>query len=346
MRNRLGGLVWGVVVWILCAGPAAAERVTDSAGRRVAVPDRVERVFAAGPPASIFLYVLAPDRLLGWNRPLRPAERPFIAPAYRDLPALGRLTGRGNTANVEVILRARPDLVFDFGSLRATYISLADRVQAQTGLPYLLIDGSLENTAASLRLLGSVLGAEARAERLARFAEETYRALDAGLAQVPETRRPRVYFARGPDGLETGVRGSINTEIIERVGAINVAVSESRRGLARVSIEQVLAWNPDTIVTLDEGFFAAVQRDPLWRQVEAVRRERVYLAPLVPFGWVDRPPSVNRLMGIRWLARLLYPEVFGGDLAAATREFYALFYQVDLTEDQLEQLLARAGGVR
>jgi len=48
------------------APPAAAERmVTDSAGREVAVPERIERVFAAGPPASILLYVLAPDRMIG-----------------------------------------------------------------------------------------------------------------------------------------------------------------------------------------------------------------------------------------------------------------------------------------
>jgi iron complex transport system substrate-binding protein len=67
--------------------PVAAERmVTDSAGRQIAVPDRIERVFAAGPPASILLYVLAPDRMIGWPRAPRPEELPYIAPDYRDLP--------------------------------------------------------------------------------------------------------------------------------------------------------------------------------------------------------------------------------------------------------------------
>ena len=78
----------------LMAVGATARTVVDSAGRTVEVPDRIERVYAAGPPASILLYIVAPDVLTGWPRALRAAERPFIAEAYRDLPETGRLTGR------------------------------------------------------------------------------------------------------------------------------------------------------------------------------------------------------------------------------------------------------------
>ena len=107
--------------------------------------------------------------------------------------------------------------------MRDTYVSLAERVQAQTGIPYILIDGRFENTAAAVRLLGAVLGVEDRAEQIAGYVESTLAEIDAMLAEVPQDQRPRVYLARGPDGLETGLQGSINTEIIERVGAINVA---------------------------------------------------------------------------------------------------------------------------
>ena len=62
------------------AAPAAAERVvTDSAGRQVILPDRIQRVFAAGPPASVLVYVLAPDMLAGWSRAATPAEREYLA---------------------------------------------------------------------------------------------------------------------------------------------------------------------------------------------------------------------------------------------------------------------------
>ena len=77
----------------------AAERrsVTDSAGRRVEVPGRMDRVYAAGGPASIFLYTLAPDRMLGWTRPLSPEERPFVPARYADLPTFGRRRGIGQS---------------------------------------------------------------------------------------------------------------------------------------------------------------------------------------------------------------------------------------------------------
>jgi iron complex transport system substrate-binding protein len=346
IRALRSGLLSLTLLGLLLPLAQAQHTVVDSAGRPVAVPAEIKRVFAAGPPASIFLYVLAPDRLLGWPRGLRADEQSFIAAPYRELPELGRLTGRGDTANLEVILAARPDIIFDFGSLAPTYVSLADRMQQQTSVPYLLIDGTFANTAASLRLLGDILDVAARAEQLARYTEQQLRAVDQVLAKVPLAQRPRVYFARGPDGLETGVRGSINTEIIERVGAVNVAEAPSQEGLARVSVEQLLSWNPDTIVTLEEAFYASVWQDPRWQNVAAVQQGRVFLAPRLPFGWVDRPPSVNRLIGLQWLARLFYPAHFQDDLRTVTRKFYRLFYHVELSDVELNTLLAKAAGNR
>ena len=148
------------------AAAAQARTITDSAGRKVEVPDKIERVFAAGPPASILLYMLAPEKMTGWPNPPTPEERPYIAPQYRDLPALGRLTGRGGTANLEVVLKTKPDLILDFGSVRDTYVSLADNVQEQTKIPYVLIDGRFEATPAALRLLGDILGLTTRGESL------------------------------------------------------------------------------------------------------------------------------------------------------------------------------------
>jgi len=345
MRGNLSIKLLLLVLGLGWLSPVQAERsVTDSAGRTVTVPDNIRRVFVAGPPASIFLYILAPDRLLGWPRAPRADERAYLAEQYRDLPELGRLTGRGDTANIEVVLAAKPDIIFDFGSVAPTYVSLAERVQAQTGIPYLLIDGTFANTVASLRLLGDILGVGERAERLARYAEQTFARLDKVLAEIPQDQRPRVYFARGPSGLETGVRGSINTEIIERVGAVNVAVAPGQRGLAQVSMEQVIVWNPATIITIDDRFFDAIAQNPLWRGVAAVRAGRVYFAPRLPFGWVDRPPSLNRLIGLQWLAQLFYPEFFETDLRAMTREFYRLFYHMELSDEQLDALLAGTGG--
>jgi iron complex transport system substrate-binding protein len=131
-----------MIASLLSTGLAARE-ITDATGRRVPVPDRVERVMAAGPNAAVALYVLAPEKMVGWPTAPRPDERDYLLPFARDLPELGRLTGRGDTANVEVVIKARPDLIFDFGSVTPTYASLAARVREQTGIPYVLVDGRL-----------------------------------------------------------------------------------------------------------------------------------------------------------------------------------------------------------
>jgi iron complex transport system substrate-binding protein len=318
----------------------ARREIVDSAGRKVALPARVDRVYAAGPPASVVAFAVAPDKLIGWTSHFRDYERPFVAPKYADLPALGRLTGRGNTANVEVVIAARPDLIFDYGSVRPTFASLADRVQAQTGIPYVLLDGDFDRMADSIEEFGRIVGEEKRGSELAAYARETVADIARRLATIPPARRPRVYYGRGPRGLDTGLAGSINMESIEQVGAVNVAAELGRGGLVQVSVEQVLRWNPDVVVTIDPNFFAAVRRDPLWREIAAVKSGRVYLAPNAPFGWIDFPPSINRLIGLRWLCRVLYPEAFPEDLRPAVRDFYARIYHQTPTDAQLDALLA------
>jgi iron complex transport system substrate-binding protein len=322
---------------------AQARTITDSAGRKVVLPDRINRVFVAGPPASVLVYTLAPDAMVGWIRLPTAAEKEFLTAPARDLPETGRLTGRGDTMSLERLVAAKPDLVVDFGSVTDTYMSLANRVQEQTGIPYVLIDGTFAATPASLRLAGDILGRSARGAELADYADKSFANVDAVLARVPAGKRPRVYLARGPEGLETGGRGSINTEIIERVGGVNVAEGLGGRGnTANTSLEQIIAWQPDVIVTLDGAFHQAVKSKPVWDQVRAVAEDKVFLAPSLPWGWIDAPPSLNRLIGLRWLLATFYPTESGIDLNADTRAFYALFYGVKLDDAQLDRLLGGA----
>jgi iron complex transport system substrate-binding protein len=320
--------------------PAPSRSITDSAGRVVELPEQVGSVFAAGPPAAILLYIMAPDRMLGWPRANRADEREFLAQPYADLPELGTLTGQGGEANLERMLALQPDLILDFGSVRDTYVDLANRVQAQTGIPYLLIDGRFENTPAALRLLGDALGVPERGEALAQDAEATFARIDALLAEVPEAERPRAYLARGPEGLESGVVGSINTEILERAGGVNVlGRSDTARGLVQVNFESLLATDPDVIVTWDRQFYESHRDNPLWSRMRAVQEGRVHLSPVLPFGWIDRPPSLNRIIGLDWMAATFYPDRYQIDLRARTRDFYRLWYHFELTEAQLDRLL-------
>ncbi len=318
---------------------ARAATVTDDAGRAIAIPKKVERIFAAGPPASILLYTFAPSLLLGWTRRPASAQCEFLAAGACDKPELGRLTGRGNTTNLEVLLNLKPDLALDVGTINDTYVSLANRVQQQTGIPYALLDGRFSAVASTYRKLGELTGRQSEAETFAHYAETTIATIKGRIDSIPEDQRPRVYYARGPRGLETGLGDSINVETIEFLGARNVAGGQ-RGGMAAVSMEQVLAWNPDVIITIEPAFAASARSDPVWAPVKAVRSGRLYLSPTLPFGWVDFPPSVNRLIGLWWLAKVLYPDRFPEDLRPITRDFYRRFYHVTPTDAQITRVLA------
>jgi iron complex transport system substrate-binding protein len=329
----------GLSTALLLPRLARAATVTDATGRAIAIPDQVERIFAAGPPASILLYTFAPEFLLGWTRSPEPAQCEFLGLGACDKPEVGRLTGRGNTTNLEVLLKLKPDLILDVGTVNDTYISLATRVQDETGIPYVLLDGRFDATVLAYRQLGELTHRQGQAEDFAHYADNTIKTIKGRIDKIPDGQKPSVYYARGPRGLETGLGGSINVETIEFLGARNVA-AERRGGMATVSVEQVLAWNPDVIITIEPAFAASVRTDPVWAPVKAVQTGRIHLSPRLPFGWVDFPPSVNRLIGLWWLAKVLYPDQFPEDLQPLTRDFYRQFYHLTPTDAQIDAVLA------
>jgi iron complex transport system substrate-binding protein len=341
-RRDFFGFSAGAVAGLACGlAPAQARSFTDSAERRIDVPDEVRRVFPGGPPASVTLYMAAPEKMLGWTRAPSPEARAFLPARYAELPELGRLTGRGNTVNLENVVRLMPDLVLDVGDTSPTYVSLAERVQEQTHIPAALIGGHLAETADTLRNVGSVLGVAERAETLARYAGGVLADIREGTANIPPASPPSVYVARGPRGLETAVAGSIGSEVVDLVGARNVAGKETApRTIVDVSPEQILAWQPDVILTVDRRFHSTIRTHPVWREVKAVQTGNIHFVPDLPFSWLDNPPAANRLIGLLWLGKLLYPAVFPQDIRAEARRFYALFYQKEPSDAQLDGLLA------
>src|SRR5215471_15393199 len=132
----------------------------------------------------------------GWTRAPSPEARTFLPPRYAELPEVGRLTGRGNTVNLESVVQLVPDLVLDVGDTGATYVSLADRVQEQTHIPAVLIGGRLAETATTLRSVGTVLGVSERVETLARYAESVLAEVQSQVGKIPVASRPSLYVAR------------------------------------------------------------------------------------------------------------------------------------------------------
>jgi len=137
----------------------------------------------------------------------------------------------------------------------------------------------------------------------------------------------------------------VTNEIITRAGGADIVPDlpdtdqPNRGGLVVVSVKDLLDWAPDTIITLERGFAAKAATAPDWQPVPAVAKHRVFVAPELPFGFIDEPPSINRLIGLAWLMHTLYPSQTEGDVRQQTKDFYRLFYQVDLSDSDLDRLL-------
>ncbi len=304
----------------------------DDAGRRVDLPAHPKRIVAAGPPAAPWIYAIAPDALLGWTRPFKGSEAELIPEPYKSLPVIGRLTGHGGTASLESLIAAKPDVIVDIGTVDPAHAALADRTQKQIGIPYVLLGGSLWQAGATFRRLGELTGRTAEAEQLALYSEGLLAKAREVVAKDP--RRPRVYFGRNATGLETTLTGSLFAEVIEAAGAVNVAKRGNTDAIITMSFEAIMGGKPEVIVTQDENFAKLARTDATWRGLGA----RVLLAPKVPFGWLDSPPAVNRLLGLLWLVNELHP--FGWDGKATVREFYQRMFHITLSDAQAAKVLA------
>lgn len=316
------------------------KQITDMAGRQVTVPQQIDKAFSTSATGSIALYALEPSLLIGWNYDFNDAEKAYILPEYQSLKSYGQ----GDQINYEALIAADPDVLIVFGTISDAAVADADSLQAQTGLPVVMVDGSLKNTVSMFEFMGELFDLKDKAAALSQYADKAMQFAE-GLEGKGSVR---TYFGNGQDSLETAPVGSPHAELFEIVGADNVAVLEEAAA-ARVSIsaEQLIAWDPDIIIVNGEpktnyssGAAAGdILDNPDYATLKAVREERVYGIPKYPFAWFDRPPGCNRIIGVMWLASVLYPDQCDYDIKEETKEFYNLYYHTALTDDQLSELL-------
>lgn len=334
------------------ATQTASTRVyTDDGGREVEIPtaENIDSIYFTGASAQIYLYTLAPELACGTTMEFTDAELEYLPEGTGDLPYLGTVSG-GGELNPEAIVDAGPDIIFDvtMGGITDSDVSNDDDLQEQTGIPVLLFDGDINGIPELYEKLGDVLGREERAKELGDYCKQALSAVEDAVSDIPEDEKVSVYYAEGSEGLQTEPSSSVHALFLEMSGAHNVAdvEAQSGKGQSDVSMEQVLAWDPEVIIAWDDvvrgGADELIRTDPNWANITAVKNGRVYTMCNTPFSWCDRPPAVNRVLGIQWVANMLYPDRYDVDMMDVTKEFYKLFYEVDLTDEQAQELLGNS----
>lgn len=332
------------------APPAESDSrtVTDMAGRTVEIPSTVNSIYATGSIGTIMLYTLAPDVLAGWNNELSDNEKYYIKEEYQDYPNMGVWKGIKYTGNIEEFLGNRPDIIVNLGDVSEAYISDSEAIEEQTGIPVLMVDGAIEQTGNAYAFLGDVLGREDRAKELADYFRVTMQSVEDAIGDLPESQRKSIYYAEGPKGLETEIQGTINSEILDVAGGLNIAVGEPggpRR--IQVSLETILLKDPEVIIISTDGdenhqVYRHILTSSSWSPITAVQEDQVYEIPGIPYDWINRPPSINRIIGIKWLTNLLYPDLYPLDIDAETKAFFELYYSMETDDSDLDAILVNA----
>ena len=326
----------------LTACAQSAGRVfTDSTGREVTVDQEISRIAVTGPLGQIVVFAIAPDMLVGIPGAWNPEAKAFLDEQYYSLPVLGQLYGGKGDLNLEELLKAAPQVVIDIGEPKDSIAQDMDALTEQTGIPFVHISAYLEHMDETYTMLGELLGLEEEAGVLAETCERIY---SRAVEMMQGVEKVNMLYATGENGLNVLANGGYHSGVIDMM-ANNVAVVEnvSSKGTGNeVDMEQILNWNPDVIVFSENSIYDTVGDDPVWQSVSAIESGRYYEVPFGPYNWIGQPPAVQRLLGMMWLGKLLYPQAADYDLYDEVAQYYQLFYHCDLTREQYDALMAKA----
>lgn len=308
--------------------------ITDQAGREVEIPSKIEKIYCTSPLGSVFIYSLCPEKLAAWNNKLSEKSLEYLMPETGKLPIAGSLQGK-KSGNIEEIANLKPDIVISMGDINDLTISGVEKFQKQSNIPFILVDGKMDELPEAYRFVGNLLDKKDEAEKLALYCEKVLKESEEIVKNIKDDEKVKVYYAEGPKGLETDPEGSLHSEVIKYAGGKNVADFPVKHGARNtVSMEQIITWEPDVIVA-DSNVF----NDGSWEQLSAVKENKIYIIPSLPFSWFDKPPSINRLLGIKWFQSCLYPDLYKGNITEDTKEFFKLFYHKNLSDEEVNNLL-------
>jgi len=295
-----------------------AAQVTDLAGRKVDLPEKIEKIAAVGPGAlRVIVYLEAENMVVGVEEfEKRNQKRPYILahPELLDLAVIGPQFG----GDAELIAAQEPDLIF------ASYLSSEqlDNLKEKTDIAVLSINdgkpGSMTESElfAALDFIAPLLNKEERAAELkAKFMyykeDLKNKALDLEMNKKAEK------FYIGGIG-HRGAQGLSSTEAayppFRYLGIKNIIESESQKNFS-ISSEELLLKNPD-IIFIDQGGLEIVKKD-LRREefsyLKAIQNQNLY--GLLPYNHYTTN-FATMLADSYYIGKVLYGDKFLSESAS------------------------------
>lgn len=346
LRRLMRVAVLGALIWPLASVSAGAavlsarvqperqvQTLTDMAGRTVLAPVPVRRIATLGsvPVINSLVFALGAgpglvNGLPDFARHPRWKLQYVFAPQIQTLPSL---QNADRSPRMEALMQSQADLVLTMD--RAS----ADTLQ-RVGIPALFLAWRHpEDVKTAIALLGAALGREAQAERFVRHFDETLAYVSATLSTHAPVRPSVLYFSP-----RTLTQPHLVAEWWIRAAGGRSVTDDGRQMESRsLTLEQVLAWNPDIVVVSSPDDKKRLLTETRFAQLAAVQRQRVLVTPTGAHIWGNR--SAEQHLTVLWAAAHFHPELFDVEqLLARTQEFYENVFEQPLSATQLHDMLA------
>lgn len=318
-------VILSLIISIMFSSPIMADTiVTDMTGREVAIPDQVDRVVTTYRSATQFVFCLnVQDRLVATDISFEKIS--LFQKLYQGdkIPTVG---SKRHGLNLEQIIEVDPDLVILFPHGEGS--STAEKLE-QFGIASLIIvPESYQQIREATNLLGKAIGVEERAKKVVKQYDKILNLVDRS-NKIDD--KQKIYFANS-DLFDTVGEGLLQTSMIELAGGINPA-KEVKSGFIKTSLEELINWNPDYIVVSQyySGTIEELLNRVELKNLNAVKKENVFRFPSKVEPWDF--PSPSSYLGIVWLAKKIYPDVYENvDIEKLVNEYYQTLYNKSFSE--------------
>lgn len=313
--------------------------VEDSDGRMVDIPEEIDSIGTLFAVAGHITTMLGEgEKITAISNGLRRDQLLLdICPSIGEA-VIPKVSG---SINIEEVLNADPDLVFIDNEIASLGKETAkfDKLN----IPYFIVDfNTIEEQQLLVQQMGIALHQEEEAQAYLDYYKQCVERVKSVAATIPAEERIRVYHSVN-EATRTDAPDTLPADWLEIVGVINVSLDDPLEFTDNkyfASLEQIMMWNPEVILVNEKGVDEYIRAKDQWQSLDAVINDRVYLMPLGISRW-GHPTSIETPLAILWTAKTLYPDYFEDiDLEAEARYFYKEFFEIEISEELLGDILA------
>ncbi len=318
------------------------QTVTDCMGREVTLADNVDCIAALYSPAGHIAVMLGhgADIVATSNGLQRDKLLHEICPEIKNASVV-KVSG---DFNIEELIALDVDVVFIPYDMSQDTMAM-DKLD-QFHIPYIIVSfNSMEEQKQLVRVIADVLNEPDEAQQYIEFYDKAINLVTEALKDMPEDDKVRVYHSIN-EAVATVGEGTLPGDWMKVAGGVDVSLTGN---LTReeekyyTTLEEILLWNPEVIFCNDENTTAYIRTQAAWRNLQAVKNDKVYLMP-VGISRYGHTTSTETPLAIIWTAKTLYPSYCEDiDVKALMREFYLDCFEYEVSDEQIDQILNGEG---